>query len=149
MLHMAIADLCNELQEAKKEACVLRKNLSFQQERVNIRNIHKRERRKVKRLARQEEVINKLARENEQLLLMQKKLQSQLQKNKEKATMKLKRCQKKFNKAKMCYKSRLRRMRRAEKPTSVESESDTEYTSEVVSGNEVSLFIMYRERERN
>ena len=132
-LRMTVTDLCTELKENNKEACVLRHNLSSLQKRVNLRNVRKREKRKTKRLLRQKEGIRTLTAENEELLLVIKKLNNQLQKKEKAAAAKLKRCRETFAKTKMRYKSRLRRVRRAQKPASVDLDGDA---SDVVSDSE-------------
>ena len=121
----AIADLCDELRKTNMEVLILKKKCSLLQSR-NIRNIHKREKRKVKRLKKQGEVIAKLAAENKQLLFTMRYAQKQLQKNEKKYNTKLKRCRGKFYKTKMRYKSRLRRMKTAPQDNADSNEASNE-----------------------
>ena len=62
-----VTDLCNELASVNNEVGKLRQQFTSLHKKTNTRNINRREKRKLKRLARQEKTITKLTEEKGQL----------------------------------------------------------------------------------
>ena len=127
-LKRTVSNLCCELKGIRDEAVILREHCGSLQRTGNMRNIRRRENRKQKRLALQEETINQLSSENKQLRIAVQKVEKNFQESKKKSALKIARIRKRFSKKKKQYKARIRRFLRAKH--AVYSSNSSDYSSD-------------------
>ena len=121
-LKSTISELCTELKVVSAEVVDLKKAMSKTTKVTHLYNISKREKRKVKRLQMQEDVISQLRNENE----AKTRIVCKLERNKEKMKLKLQKCRRQNRKTEIRYKSRIRRLLKAQKPVYTDSDDSTE-----------------------
>ena len=102
-------------QVVNNEVGKLRQQFTSLHKKTNTRNINRREKRKLKRLARQEKTITKLTEEKGQLTYTLKKVEKKLRESEKKSTSKLRQCQKRYYRMKKKYKAKLRRRMKSQK----------------------------------
>ena len=120
-----VTDLCHELEGVNREVSELRLKFTSLRKKTSTRNVNRREKRKLKRLAKQEETIMKLSEENKQLTCSLKKVEKKLQESENKSAMKLRQYQKRSYRTKNKYKAKLQRVIKSQKVSYEESCSDS------------------------
>ena len=126
----AVTDLCNELTSVNTEVGKLRQQFTSLHKKTNTRNINKREKRKLKRLSRQEKTITKLTEDKEKLTYTLNKTEKKLRESEKRSTSKLGRCQKRYYRMKSKYKAKLQRIKPQKMPAESCSASDSAVSDE-------------------
>ena len=126
-LQMTITNLCSELRKVTDESTSLKEQLFSLQKKTSVRNLHKREKRKLKRLSMQRRVISDITLENKHLTTKLKKVEKSLRKSEQKCAMKLSHCRQRYNPKRLRYKSQLQHaMRKVHNSMDTDTASDSE-----------------------